>query len=58
MPEEEVCATDEQVDRVRELYCDSSDNIQVDYEAAISECDDGVWVQGWLWLSDKGGKRE
>ena len=34
-----------------ELY--GSDDLQFDDDAKISECDDGVWVQGWRWLSSE-----
>ena len=34
-----------------ELY--GSDDIEVDADAVISETDDGVWVQGWLWVSNE-----
>lgn len=33
-------------------YTDSSDNIEVDPDAAASETDNGTWVMGWLWLAN------
>lgn len=31
---------------------DSDDNIEVDDDATVSEGDDGVFVQAWVWCSD------
>lgn len=35
-------------DRAREMY--GSDEIEVDDDAAFSEADEHVWVQGWLYV--------
>lgn len=36
--------------RAREMYV--SDEIEIDDEPALSYADDGVWVGGWLWVSN------
>lgn len=50
-PEPPAFATEEQLERAREEYC-NTDEISVDDGALVSETDDGIWVQGWLWLSN------
>ena len=33
------------------MYAEGSDdNIEVDDNAIISETDEGVWVQAWVWV--------
>jgi hypothetical protein len=34
----------------RRIYADENDDIEVDDDAEVSSCDNGVWVQGWLWV--------
>jgi hypothetical protein len=41
-------ATDEQLDAARKLY--RSNEIEIDDDAAISQADDGYWVQAWVWV--------
>lgn len=43
-------ATPAEVDRAREAYCDSSEDIEIDDVAFTSRTDDGTWVQAWVWL--------
>lgn len=44
-------ATPEQIDRAREMYAyGSSDDIEIDDNAEISQTDDGTWVQAWVWV--------
>lgn len=44
-------ATPEQIERARNEYClCSDDNIEIDDNAAVSEGEEGVWVQAWVWL--------
>jgi hypothetical protein len=44
----------ELVSRARKQYADGSDdNIEIDKDAGKSECDDGVWVQAWVWLRNE-----
>ena len=42
-------ASDEEVQRAQRLY--ASDEMEIDDFAYTSESDEGVWVQGWVWLS-------
>jgi hypothetical protein len=44
------CATSAEIDRAREAYCDSSDNIEIDEVAFTSRGESGTWVQAWVWL--------
>ena len=43
-------ATAEQVAAASDEYC--TDEINIDDGAPISEGDDGIWVQAWLWVSN------
>lgn len=39
-------------DKARVLWADpSSDDIEVDDDAKLSETDNGVWVQAWVWVA-------
>lgn len=47
-------ATDDEISRAKEEYAyASSDNIEVDDNALTSRADDGVWVQGWVYLANE-----
>lgn len=36
------------------MYAEGSDdNIEVDNNACVSESEDGVWVQAWVWLAHR-----
>lgn len=51
MSEPDDRATEDEINRARELYAHNSDNnIEVDEEAATSRGEDGVWVAAWVWL--------
>ena len=40
------------IERAKEEYAHgSSDNVEVDEEAAMSVGDDGTWVMAWVWLA-------
>lgn len=40
--------------RARALYANGSDdNIEIDDHALVSKCDNGVWVQAWVWVPDE-----
>lgn len=48
---EEQAGFMELVDKARQAYCQgSSNNIEVDDDARLSQGDEGTWVQGWLWV--------
>jgi hypothetical protein len=37
----------------RTIYADpSDDDIEIDDDPLFSDTDDGVWVSGWLWVSN------
>lgn len=43
------------VEKARKQYAEpSSNDVEVDDDAAISRADDGTWVQAWLWLAEPG----
>lgn len=46
-------ATPEQIERASKLYGD--DDCVIDDDATISEVDEGVWVQAWVWLPNEEG---
>lgn len=39
------------VDTARDLYCDSSCDVEIDDHPLFSETDDGCWVSAWVWVS-------
>ena len=44
-------ATEREILQVKSWHAiSSSDDVQVDDDAQVSEVDEGIWVQGWLWL--------
>lgn len=45
---ETLRATPAQLERARLLY--GEDDVQIDEDAVVSETEDGVWVQAWVWL--------
>jgi hypothetical protein len=46
-------ATPEQIERAKDDYgLFACEDIEVDEGALTSQADDGVWVQGWLWLKN------
>lgn len=47
MPEEELKYWRQQA---RQAWCVTHDNIQIDDDALISETDEGVWVNAWVWV--------
>lgn len=48
---ESAKASEQDIERARELYAVGSDNnIEVDGDAIVSEGDGGVWVQAWVWV--------
>jgi hypothetical protein len=48
-------ATAEEIAAARDLYArGSDDDIEVDDNALASRCDEGTWVQAWVWLPAKG----
>lgn len=52
--DKEAQATPEEVQAARNEYAvGSDDNIEVDDNAQASRGDDGTWVAGWLFLSNK-----
>lgn len=47
-------ATPEEIQRAREKYAwGSSDDIEIDDNAAVSRGDDGCFVQAWVWLENE-----
>ena len=44
-------ATQAQIERARHEY--ANEDIGIDDDALVSESDDGVWVQGWLWIQNE-----
>jgi len=44
-------ATPEEIGAARELYA-NDDDIEVDGGAQVSETDDGVWVQAWVFVGN------
>jgi len=47
-------ATPAEIDRAREAYCDSSEDIEIDEVAFTSRTENGTWVQAWVWLPNAG----
>lgn len=43
-------ATPEQVAQAREMYAD--DDVMIDDDAQVSEAENGVWVQAWVWVGE------
>jgi hypothetical protein len=50
--EDDGRATDDEIKRATQVY--GNDNIEVDTDAKASRTDQGVWVQGWLYLAVDG----
>lgn len=46
----------EQVAKAADLY--GTDYIEIDADAAVSVCPDGVWVQAWVWLGNEGKENQ
>lgn len=46
-------ATEEDIERARAEYA-RANRIDIDSNAHVSQADDGVWVQAWVWLQDAG----
>jgi len=44
-------ATTEEIERARDMYTDSEDNLEIDDDAISSRTDNGVWISSWVWLS-------
>ena len=43
--------TDEYLRQVaRDIYCDSSCDIEIDDDASLSEGEEGTWVMAWVWV--------
>lgn len=38
------------IEAARERYAYGSNTIEIDDLAIVSHAENGVWVQGWLWL--------
>jgi hypothetical protein len=53
-PEGPFRATAAEIDRAREAYCDSSEDIEIDEVAFTSRTENGTWVQAWVWLPNAG----
>ena len=50
----EEFAAPEEVELARRIHCaDSDGDIEIDEPARISRGADGIWVQGWLFLSNE-----
>jgi hypothetical protein len=41
-------ATEDELEAATDIH--GSDEIEIDRPAAASRSDEGVWVQGWLWV--------
>jgi len=50
-PKFKVLTNEEAIEAARNDY--GHDDIMVDHDAKFSRVDDGVWVQGWLWVGYK-----
>lgn len=47
-------ATQDELMKVKSWHgISSSDDVQIDDDAKVSEVDAGLWVQGWLWLPNE-----
>jgi hypothetical protein len=49
-PEGPFRATPAEIERAREAYCDSPEDIEIDEVAFTSRTETGTWVQAWVWL--------
>jgi hypothetical protein len=49
-PEGPFRATPAEIERAREAYCDSPEDIEIDEVAFTSRTENGTWVQAWVWL--------
>lgn len=38
--------------KARDLYCDSSCDIEIDDDAKFSQSDTGTWVAAWVFVHD------
>jgi hypothetical protein len=46
--------SDAEIVRVaRELFVTGTSNMSMDDFADVSRCDDGAWVQAWVWVSNR-----
>lgn len=51
--DESNTATAEEIEEARAVF--GGDDVVIDEGALVSRADEGVWVSGWLYLSDTGG---
>lgn len=49
-PPDAVEDNSKHIDRARDLYSLTTEDIQIDDFAAVSHGDDGAWVAAWVWL--------
>lgn len=45
-----VYASSDEITAARNRHCTSSEEIEIDEPAKVSQSDDGYWVQAWLWV--------
>lgn len=47
-------ATKEEILKIRYWHgMSAADDVQVDEDADVVDVDEGIWVQGWLWLPNE-----
>jgi hypothetical protein len=49
-PEEIEQIAEEYISRAKELYAETSEDIQIDDEPVVTVTEDGAWVAAWVWV--------